>query len=242
MDIYENLKNEFKKVVDDNNLNRKKVKIKTKNLSAKDAIGVTKRKDFPILSGKEIMLEARVENGVGQAFTSTPCEFVGNLDEILELDLENPYNKSIFIASLNAVFNHLGLCFNTIHCKNDEPEICGEKFLQYLKTNYPKDKILIIGYQPSIIDHLKDDFSIRVLDLNKDIVGHIKYNVLIEHGYKNYEDAINWADIILCTGSTISNGSIIKYINLDNKVYFYGTTIVAASKIFNLERLCFCSH
>ena len=57
------------------------------------------------------------------------------------------------------------------------------------------------------------------------------------------KEAISWANIILCTGSTIGNRSIMNFLNLENKkVYFYGTTIAGPSKILNLKRLCFMSN
>ena len=43
------------------------ISIVSKSLSSKEAIGNTKRKDFPIIVGKEIMLEADFKGAKGQA-------------------------------------------------------------------------------------------------------------------------------------------------------------------------------
>lgn len=55
------------------------VSIVSKSLTPDEAIGDTTRKDFPILIGKEIMLEADFKGSKGQAFTSTPSMFEGTL-------------------------------------------------------------------------------------------------------------------------------------------------------------------
>lgn len=240
MTIYDNLKQKLEEEIEKRGLSKSEIKIKSKGLSPEEAIGNTKRRDFPILNGKEIMLEADFNGSIGQAFTSSPCEFEGSLEEILALDInENDYNKALFIASLNAVSKSLGLCDRTVHCKNEEPELCAKKFLENLKETHPNKKILLVGFQPSILEALKDDFPIRCLDLNEKVVGTTRYGVLIEDGIKDYDDATAWADLILCTGSTICNGSVVNFLGLDKEVYFFGTTISGAAPILGAKRMCF---
>ncbi|WP_236887593.1 hypothetical protein [Metaclostridioides mangenotii] len=62
-----------------------------------------------------------------------------------------------------------------------------------------------------------------------------------EDGIKDYKDVVEWADVIICTGSTLCNHSIVNFLFLEKPVYFYGTTIAGASEILGLDRLCFCS-
>lgn len=239
MNIYDEIKEKFETIILENDLKDHKVFVTTKTLSPKEAIGETKRKDFPILNGKEVMIEAKFKDSVGQAFTASPSIYEGTLSEILSLDLDDNYNKVIFVSTLNAVLKHLGVIGGTIHCKNEEPELCGEKYLDYLKKNYDNCKIALIGFQPSILEHIKDDFHVRVLDLNEDNIGKIKYDTLVEHGINDYESVVKWADIILCTGSTICNGSLVNFINLDKEVIFYGTTLAGVAYILGLKRVCF---
>ncbi|MCC0650364.1 Rossmann-like domain-containing protein [Clostridioides sp. ZZV15-6598] len=242
MNIFDTLRDYLLEQVDKNNLNMDMISIVSKSLTAEEAIGNTKRKDFPIIVGKEIMLEADFKGVKGQAFTSTPSMFEGSLKDILSLDLyNNPHDRSLFIASLNAVMRYLDMTDRTIHCKNNEPEICAKNFPKFIKNKFDNPKVAIIGYQPAIIDNIKDFFETRVLDLNPEFVGTIQYNVKIEDGVKDYRDVISWADIVICTGSTLCNNSIIDFISLNKPVYYYGTTIAGASKILGLDRLCFCS-
>ncbi|MCS4515497.1 hypothetical protein JTS93_00460 [Clostridium botulinum] len=171
MNIYNELKERLKNIVLENNLFEDQVFITTKSLNPKEAIGETKRKDFPILNGKENMIEAKFKGSTGQAFTSSPSIFQGSLSEVLTLDLNDDYNKAIFIATSNAILKYLGLIESTVHCKNEEPELCGEKHLNYLKEFYSDSKIALVGFQPSILEHIKDNFHVRVLDLNADNIG-----------------------------------------------------------------------
>lgn len=244
MNIYDELKKELSKILKDNNLSEENIMIKSKTLTDEETIGITKRKDFPLLTGKEIMLQAEFKGAIGQAFTSSPTVFKGTLGEIVNLDLDNDdHAKGLFIASLNAIMSYLKLADKTIHCKNEEPELCGEEFKKHLKEEYSDAKIAIVGYQPAIIENLSEDYNIRVLDLSPENVGRDKFGITIEHGIDDYDEVVlDWADLVLCTGSTIANGSIVNFMNLDKPVIFFGTTVAGAAEILGLKRLCFKSQ
>ncbi|MCQ6254556.1 DUF364 domain-containing protein, partial [Methanocaldococcus sp.] len=72
-------------------------------------------------------------------------------------------------------------------------------------------------------------------------VGKIKYGTKIIHGKYN-EDLIKNSDVVLVTGSTISNGTFENIWELAKKykkrIIFYGTTIAGISKILGIERFC----
>ncbi|MEW8956348.1 DUF364 domain-containing protein [Clostridium sp.] len=241
MEFYLDLKKKLDEIIKKHNFKEEEVYITTKALTPEEAIGITKRKDFPLLNGREVLVNAEFKGDIGQAYTDSPAAFRGTLKEIMELDLSSNYNKALFIASLNAVMKHLNLADRTIHCKDNEPEECGEKMREYFLNHHKGENIALIGLQPAILDYLKDDFNIRVLDLDVEKVGTIQYGVNIEHGIKDYENVIEWADIILATGSTSANGSMENFTKLNKKVYFYGTTIAGIGELYNLNRLCFCS-
>ena len=241
MSIYDKLKTELSKILEENGLSKESIIINSKTLTAEEAIGITERKDFPILTGKEIMLEAEFRGAIGQAFTSSPTVFKGTLEEIVNLDLEtDDHAKGLFIASLNAIMKYLKLTDRTIHCRNDGPELCGKKFKEHLKEEYADAKIALIGYQPSILENLSKDFNVRILDLSPENIGKEKFGIKVEHGIDDYNEVVlDWADLVLCTGSTIANGSIVHFLDLDKPVIFYGTTIAGPADILGLQRLCF---
>lgn len=239
-ELMETLKEKFQALVRQNQLNMDEVKIMTTSLTPEEAIGTPKRRDFPILTGQEVMLQAEYKGFLGQAFTDAPSIFHGTLDEILSLDLSgNAHNRAILIATMNAVMAYLGLIQHTVHCKTEEPETCAQEFVNYARMKFKDKKIALIGYQPSILEALSKEFTLRVLDLSPKNVGQTRYGVKVEHGIDDYEEVVrNWADVILCTGSTLCNGSIVNFIDIGKEVLFFGITVAGAAEFLGLNRLC----
>lgn len=242
--LMDSLKNGFIRIIKQYHLDKSEIYIVSGTLTPEEAIGITERKDFPILTGKEVMLQAVFKNEKGQSFTNHPSVFSGTLQEICDMDIvRDEHARSLFIAGLNAVMKHLGLVENTIHCRNEEPELCAQKMEGYIAEKYGNPRIALIGYQPALLEQLSKRFNLRVLDLNPENVGHIRYGTLVEDGEKDFEEVVNqWAELILCTGSTICNGSILNFLNTDKQVLFFGTTLAGAAKILGLDRVCFCSE
>lgn len=242
--LYEMLKNEFLKILSEKNMLSEKIEIVSKSLTPEEAIGITKRKDFPIITGNEIMLQADCNGAQGQAFTDSPAVFKGTLAEICNMDIENnPHSAGLFIASLNAVMKYLGKADCTVHCKGEGPEKCAKDIVAYIKENYNNPKVALIGYQPAMLENLSKEFNLRVLDLNPLNIGEVRYGVKVEHGISDYEEVVQeWAELVLCTGSTISNGSIVNFIGLDKPVLFFGTTLAGAAQLLGLKRLCFADR
>lgn len=241
MDFYVNLQQKLKNIVRENDLDDENILISTNPLTAEEAIGITERKDFPLLNGKEVLIEANFKGSIGQAYTDSPTIYSGSIKDILDLDLSDNRNKVLFIASLNAILKHLNLIENTIHCKNEEPEECAKDIGKCIENKYGNIRIGMVGFQPAIIDNIVRKFPVRVLDLDVNNVGKKKYDILIEDGNKNLEEVIKWADIILVTGSTITNGSIVDFLKIKKPVLFYGTTIAGVAYLEGLDRVCFCS-
>ncbi|MEG0371164.1 MAG: hypothetical protein RR645_02590, partial [Clostridium sp.] len=191
MDYYCELKDRFQKIIKDHNINTELEIVKVQKLTPKEAIGDTGREDYPILKGKELLINAYYKGSVGQAFTDNAKNFQGSLRDVLSLDLEDESNVPIFIATLNAVLRDLGLIKNTIHCKDGEPKKCSEKILEFFKDEYKDKKIVLVGLQPAMLEILSKDFDVRVLDLDVDNVGKERFGVIIEDGIKDYFDVIN---------------------------------------------------
>ncbi len=239
-ELFTELKVKFKKIIEENNIDQHVIKLNCKLLSPEEAIGITKRKDYPILTGKEIMLSAEFQGEIGQAFTDAPSAGSETLSDIIEADIANdPHALAVFIATLNAVTRKLGISDKTVHCKNEEPELCAAELVRYISSNYGNPKIALIGYQPAMLEHLSKVFNVRVLDLNPENIGETRYGVTVEHGMDSYSDAVMWADIILCTGSTVCNGSVVNFIDIGKEVLFFGTSISGAAELLGLKRLCF---
>ncbi len=240
--FYSELKKRFMDLLTNENIMEENVSLKTKALSPEEAIGITKRKDFPIITGKDVMIQAECMGALGQAFTDAPVVFHGNLKEICSLDLNDSHSRGIFIASLNAVMKALGKVECTVHCRNDGPELCAADVTAYLKEHYGNPRIALIGYQPALLEHLASAFSVRITDMNPDNVGQTRFGVLIESAEKNREITHTWADLILVTGSTVCNGTITQFLDQLDRTLFYGTSLAGAAPLLGLPRICFADR
>lgn len=243
--FYDELKRRFAALLETAGITEEQVTIDARCLTPEEAIGITRRKDFPIITGKDVMVQAQCMGAVGQAFTDAPSVFRGTLGDICALDIKtDSHNRGLFIAALNAVMNYLGQVECTVHCRCDGPEQCAEDAADFITRVYGRPKIGLIGYQPSLLERLSKDFSIRAADLSPVNIGQVRYGVLVEDGGIPGVSAsiCEWADLVLCTGSTICNGSIVDFLGLKDKVLFYGTTLAGAAKLMDLPRLCFADR
>lgn len=239
-EFYNNLSDKFKKLVEDNGLLNEEVKITGRTLTTEEAIGNTERKDFPIIKGKEKLLEADFRGAKGQAFTDMPNNFQGNLKQIVEMPLETNFNTAVYIATLNAVCRYLKITDKTVHCKDGEPESCASELVEYIKNKYGNPKIALIGFQSAMLENLAKNYKVRIVDLDSNNIGKVKYNVMVEDGSKPIDDLLNWCDIVVATGSTIANKTITNLL-LDKPAIFFGTTLAGAASLMELQRFCPCS-
>ena len=242
-ELYGILKERFKQVLEENQIENDRLSVSCRALTPEEAVGKTKRTDYPILTGKDVMIQAEYKGFKGQAFTDAPAAFEGMLEDILQMDIEhNPHDRGIFIATVNAVMASLGLCRGTVHCRTDGPELCARDMQQFLETNYPDiQRIALVGFQPSLLEMLASGrYEVRVMDLNPGNIGKVKFGICVEDGTVMKDEIINsYAELILCTGSTICNGTIVDYMNLDTDVLFFGTTASGAAPLLGLKRVCF---
>ena len=244
-ELFSEIKARFSSLLESHGIINEPVEVKCHSLSAEEAIGHTKRQDFPIITGKDVMIQAEYHGGRGQAFTDAPSLFSGTLAEVLATDVaHDAYARSLFIAVVNAVMNSLGLCEGTVHCRTEGPELCAQEMRVYLERNYPDiENITLVGYQPALLEMLaKSRYNVRVLDLNPANVGQMRYGVLVEDGANAMEDAKQSADLILCTGSTLCNGTIVDYLLPEKDVLFFGSTAAGCAKLFGWKRVCFAER
>ena len=216
------------------------VTVSARGLTPAEAIGDPGRTDYPILSGKEVMLMADFQGSKGQAFTDAPVAFHGSLGEVLELDLEgDPHSRGLFVAVLNAVMARLGRADNTVHCKDGGPAFCARHMADWVGETYGNPRIALVGFQPALIGALSSRFPLKVLDLNPENIGKTKDGCPVLDGNGDRQAVMDWADLVLCTGSTLCNGTITDYLELDKEVVFFGTTLSGAAPVLGLKRMCF---
>jgi len=234
--VYDIIKKEFVKLVNEGGLQGEKVIIRATPLSPAQAIGNPEDKDYPLVVGVERLMQAEFRGSVGQAFTDMYGDFSGKLSDIVGMDLKNNFRRAIFISSLNAVMRHLGLISETKHCKNNQPRECGHELVRYIEKNYGHPKIAMVGFQPRMVEALAQRFELRVTDMDKDNIGKEKFGAKIydpSHTKKN----LNWCDIALVTGTTVVNDTIDQF-RISKPVIFYGVTISGVAKLLGLNHFC----
>jgi len=239
-DVYKTLREKAREIAGSKGWLHKTVKVTAKALSIEEAIGNPEETDFPLQKGKERLMQAVFNNARGQAFTDRFGDFEGPLGDILSGRLDNNYRRAIFVATLNAMMRRIDLAHGTIHCRDREPAQCAGELAAYLRYRHKWARIAQVGFQPRMIEVLSRKFPLRVVDLDTDNIGARPFGITIE-GPEATKDAIQWADVLLVTGSTLVNGTIGSFL-VNKPVIFYGTTIAGAAYLMGWERFCACGH
>jgi len=241
MDFYEDIKERFFNLIKEKNLMSLKVQIvSARPLTPQEVIGKPERNDFPLLKGKEVMIQANFKGSLGQAFTDMPGNYKGTLKDVLDLPQDNNFKRAVFIATLNAVLRYLKLVNKTVHCRDKEPGDCAAHLVDYIKERFDNPRLAFIGMQPAMVENLAHNFEIRVTDLDLNNVGKQKCGVLIED-VSYTKEIINWADLIIATGTTAVNNTLSSLL-VNKPIIFYGVTIAGLAYLKGYEQYCFCGH
>ncbi|MFC1871808.1 Rossmann-like domain-containing protein [Chloroflexota bacterium] len=242
-------KTRFTAVIANHQLGGEAILVKVDPLTTEQAIGNPVRKDFPLLEGKEVMVEARFRGGIGHAFTSQPGEFEGTIDDVLNLGLDTDNNRAIFVSTLNAVVAHLGLTSGVGHCRDDEPEQCWVCISAKLRERFGLIKVGMVGYQPALLENLVKTFDtsrVRCSDLNPRNVGSARYGVEIWNGNSENRELAKWCDLLLVTSSTMVNNtfdSVRRDASSEGKsLIVFGVSGAGISTLLELERICPFGH
>lgn len=220
------------------------VLITVKPLTPQEAIGNPQRRDYPIIKGKERVIEAVILGSKGQAFTDAPAGISARFGEILEMPLGTSRERAIFLATANAVLAHLRLVKGTIHCKDEEPEECATEVARKAKGLGLK-RVGLIGLNPALAEALIKSFgqkNVRISDLNPDNIDKIISGVEIVNGRDQMAGLIRLSDLIIATGTTLANGTyddIHDIIQSQGKrLILYGITAAGFCALMGVDRWC----
>jgi uncharacterized protein (DUF4213/DUF364 family) len=210
-------------------------------LSPREALGEPDRDDFPLLRGKEVLMQALYRGCAGQAFTAASGRFQGSLGDVLELPLQSTFERAVFVSTMNAVLRQRGLVERTVHCKNEGPKECALCMGSWIKEQ-GADRVGLVGMQPAILEALVKALGPeRVIVSDLADAGKVRCGVKVQDGMEPsriFEDC----QLVLITGSTIVNGTIDGLmedaLRHERRVVFFGTTIVGAAYLLDLVRWC----
>jgi hypothetical protein len=236
---------EFVELVKRHDLEGADVSVKVKALSPREAIGDPKRKDYPIVLGKERVIEAEVLGAKAHSFTDSPANFSGRLSDVLKMRLDSNSARAVFIAVMNAVLRHLGVVDATLHCRDEEPEACGREMATIVRGIPGVLSVGLIGFNPAIAQNLVavfDPQGVRITDLNPDNIVSVKFGVEIWDGRTRTEELVRTSDVVLVTGTTIVNGTFDNIERLAREygrtLIVYGVTAAGVGALCRLTRIC----
>lgn len=235
--VLASLRERFRQVMEGKGLEEERVTIRAHPLSPSEAIGRPREGDYPLLRGKERLMEASFKGAKGQAYTDQWGDYEGTLGEVLSLPLEGNFQRAVFIATLNAALASLGCIRGTVHCRDDGPRRCAEELVGYIRENYGAPKVALIGLQPRMAEALSKSFPLRVVDLDPENLGKAFGPSRVE-GYEREEEVLRWCDLAVVTGTVLTNGTIEGILPYLDKVLFYGVTIAGPSYLMGWPRFC----
>jgi len=235
----------FAPVVGEKGLLDSAVAVSVSPLTAEEAIGRPTRRDFPIIEGKEQLVEAAVNGAKGHAFTDSPRGFSGTISDVLALPLASNRNRAVFAAVLNATLRSLGILESSLHCRDEDPERCAVDLARYVRDQWGEGSVGLIGLNPAIAEALVASFgvaNVRITDLNRKNIGTEKSRVPVWDGRTQTEKLVCESHVVLITGTTLVNGSfddISAWIREYKRNHLiYGVTAAGVCELMNWNRFC----
>lgn len=245
MGLLEQAREEFIEVCRGRPVVRAKL-IAVRPLSADEAIGREADREFVIVKGKEVVIEATFGDCRGQAFTDSPSRWTRTLRELIDLDLTDVRCRALFVAGMSAVLRSLDLVEGTVHCLDKEPTECGPRMAEEMERRFGERRFALIGLQPAILSALVERFgrdNVSVADLNPDNIGQVRCGVPVRDGAQQLPQIVSWCDVGLATGSSVVNGTIDEIVDLfaaaGKPLVFFGSTISGVAALLGLDRVCF---
>lgn len=234
--MYATLKDRFTSIVDEHVWGSEEVSVVAQTLSPEEAIGNPEDTDYPLLKGRERIVEATFRGSRGHAFTDMFGNYHGTLNEVLAMEMKNNFRRAIFVATLNAVLRHTGAIEGTVHCKDKAPPECSRKLAEKIKSEFGSPRIALVGFQPRMGEVLAAEFPLRITDLDESNIGQKKFGVVID-GPDRVHEHIGWCDLLVVTGSTAVNGTMTDFVG-EKPVLFYGVTVAGPAYLLGLNRYC----
>lgn len=238
--MYIKLKKEFCSTINKYKLSNSKIEVRVtaRTLNKEEALGNPIHDDYPLLKGKESIMEAEFCGSKGAAYSDMCGNYVGGLDNIVNLELKNNFTRAVFISTINAVLKHLGLIDRTEHCRNDGPVNCANNIKKHFSHLNTDSKVLLVGYQPRFAEVFTENYNTKIIDLNHENMGKIINGVPVLPEQET-ENCIDWATLLFVTSSTFVNGTVEKFINHNKGTIFYGVSGAGPTYLLDLNRYCY---
>ena len=226
---------EVKKIIAEKSLGNEMVSVSARPLTPEEAIGNPVHNDYPLLKGKERMMQAVFQDTKGHAFSDHTGNFTGSLAQVLNFSMDSNFHRALLVATANAVLRRMSIISKSCHCKDHDPVICASHLIDALSPFSPR-RVGMIGDQPRLLEAVAGNFEVRICDRDPEKIGTIQSGILIEDA-EVYRDIKKWADLLLVTGTTLINDTIDNFAG-DVPIVYYGITITGAAKLLNFNHFC----
>ncbi len=235
--VYSTLKTYLKVLIEKEDLTQDPIMVTAQQLTTDEAIGNPEHSDYPLIVGRERMMEALVRGAPGQAFTDMYGHWQGSLGEVADLDLNNNFRRAIFVAALNGAMRYTGELSDTRHCRDEGPVACAKELVNYVKSEALTPPFVLIGFQPRFAETLSIIGDLRIVDMDIKHIGRQRCGTTV-YSPEETDRALEGAKTVFVTGTTLVNDTIHQFWDLPIPTVFYGVTIAGAAKVLGLRRYC----
>lgn len=236
-ELYRQLGERLEKTARVHGLAEETVRVSARALSPEEAIGNPEHDDYPLIIGRERMMQAEVRGACGQAFTDMYGCWEGFVRDVWRMEWTNNFRRAILVATLNAVMRFTGEVKDTVHCRDEGPVQCAKCLRSLVADQHLHPPFLLIGYQPRLAETLASLGELQIVDGDVRNIGQFRAGTVVREPAET-EEAIRTAGCAFVTGSTVVNGTIIHFLDLPVPTVFYGVTISAAAEVLGLRRFC----
>jgi len=226
---------EMRNLISQHAIENEMVSVFARPLTPEEAIGNPVHNDYPLLKGKERIMQAVFQGVKGHAYSDHTGNFSGSLFQVINLPMDSNFHRALFVATANAVLRKIGVINKSCHCKDDDPVTCATYLKDVLLPFSPK-RIGMIGHQPRLLEEVFRNFEVRICDRDPEKIDTIQSEVRVEDS-SMHKDIKKWADLILATGTTLVNDTIDNFTG-SVPIIFYGITISGAAKLLHLHHFC----
>ena len=174
---------------------------------------------------------------LGEAYTEKPDTFTGTLRDAVNIPPSDNGIDARCLAAVNAVMNYLGLCAGTWPATFDEHRLYTDALFNYVALELGKrSNIILVGYDGYIVKKfVLEDMDFWTMDRDPDNISQDRFkHVIVNSARFNREACFAWGDYFIITGSTLTNGTIVQYLDKGKDLLFYGITIAGAATLLDL--------
>ena len=233
--ILERFTQAVESLISEHSLENEMVSVSARPLTPEEAIGNPSHSDYPLLKGKERMMQAVFQDTPGQAFSDHTGNFTGSLSRVLGLSMDSNFHRALLVATGNAVLRKMRVISKSCHCKDHDPVMCASYLADTLSSSSRK-RVGMIGDQPRLLEAVVRNFEVRVCDRDPEKIGTVQSGIVIEDA-EVYGDIKKWADLLLITGTTLVNDTIDSFTG-DVPIVYYGITISGAAQLLGFNHFC----